>query len=354
MTLRIEESVSPKYWYLMIVGCELSSDCKWVSSPRNITVTYDLWLTNGSPLSKYFNPFGHQFSFDEQDSAEIYLLFLFLYIVLSLIHWRAVALSKKHQFEACRKIISAVIGMKVLGLSLQSLNVVVFAYDGKGISLARYLGEIFRVGSVCLMCLLLLLLSHGWSFSETSESICSNHIAYVWTCLSVIHFVLTTVNFFFVDDVLRDVDVFKAWPGYGMLMLRMVQALWFLAEIRQSIKKEPNDSKAEFLAHFGAGFLVWFLYLSGLGVISMFISVIWRFKVILVITTMANFIAVSCLVHLFWPTGSASKYFQSGEVRFSRRTSRFNSNELEDLEKLLIDDGDESDMEFSNEHFLRL
>lgn len=45
--------------------------------------------------------------------------------------------------------------------------------------------------------------------------------------------------------------------------------------------REQDDDKAEFLAHIGAGYLVWFVYPSVLGVIVSFISVLWRFKIIL-------------------------------------------------------------------------
>ena len=44
---------------------------------------------------------------------------------------------------------------------------------------------------------------------------------------------------------------------------------------------ERDEERAIFVAYFGAGFLVWYVYLSGLGVIVSFISVLWRFKVIL-------------------------------------------------------------------------
>jgi hypothetical protein len=40
---------------------------------------------------------------------------------------------------------------------------------------------------------------------------------------------------FFVDDELHDVDVFKSWPGYAMLAIRIVFTMWFLVEIRTAI-----------------------------------------------------------------------------------------------------------------------
>lgn len=45
--------------------------------------------------------------------------------------------------------------------------------------------------------------------------------------------------------------------------------------------RESDEQKAIFLAHFGAGFLVWFIYILGLGIIASFVSALWRFKMIL-------------------------------------------------------------------------
>lgn len=66
MTLRIEEPYTPEYWYVLLVGCNLDANCSWIPSAGDISVNYDIWLTNGSPLLQYLNPFTHQFSFDEQ------------------------------------------------------------------------------------------------------------------------------------------------------------------------------------------------------------------------------------------------------------------------------------------------
>ncbi|EYC37647.1 hypothetical protein Y032_0774g2243, partial [Ancylostoma ceylanicum] len=85
----------------------------------------------------------------------------------------------------------------------------------------------------------------------------------------------------FLYDVLHEVDVFSSWPGYGQLFIRILLALWFLVEIRSLIMREQSEERATFVAHIGAGFLVWFVYLPGLGVVASFISQLWRFKIIL-------------------------------------------------------------------------
>ncbi|VBB29258.1 unnamed protein product [Acanthocheilonema viteae] len=301
MTLRIEEPSTPQYWYVMMAACYLDSSCLWKPSVKEIIVHYDLWLTNGSPLMRYLNPFGHQFSFEEQNSAEIYMLLFILYIVVGFCQWRSV-----------------------------------------GALFARFLGEIARLMSTCLLCLLLILLSCGWSFGNSSELLLHQKIIIVWGLLTSAHFLLFFINFFFVDDVLQDVDIFKSWPGYAMLMIRMLQTLWFLVQIRRLINEEIDEQKAIFLAHFGAGFLVWFVYILGLGIIASFVSELWRFKIILAITAAANFAAVACLVHLFWPTNSNRHYFLA-DITSHKRFVLANDDEGGGFENLLISDSADAD-----------
>ncbi|VDK64218.1 unnamed protein product [Onchocerca ochengi] len=335
MTLRIEEPSAPQYWYVIIVACYLDIHCLWKSSVKEVIVHYDLWLTNGSPLMHYLNPFGYQFSFEEQNSAEIYMLLFILYIVVGFCQWRSVMLCNSASFFPRHQLLNCIIVLKTFGLALHCLN---------GILFARLLGEIARLMSTCLLCLLLILLSYGWSFGNSSEILLYPKVVIIWGLLTSAHFLLFFINFFFVDDVLQDIDIFKSWPGHGMILIRMLQALWFLIQIRRLINEESEEQKAVFLAHFGAGFLVWFVYFFGLGIIASFLSALWRFKVILVITTAANFVAVTCLVHLFWSTNSNRHYFLA-DIISHRRFVLANENEGEDFENLLISDSADADAE---------
>ncbi|KAM3726952.1 Transmembrane protein [Dirofilaria immitis] len=342
MTLRIEEPSTPQYWYVIIVACYLDAHCLWKSSVKEVTVDYDLWLTNGSPLMRYLNPFGHQFSFEEQNSAEIYMLLFILYVVVGFCQWRSVILCNSASVLPRHQLLNCIIVLKTFGLALHCLNVITFSFDGQGILFARFLGEIARLMSTCLLCLLLILLSCGWSFGNSSEILLHSKVVFFWALLTSAHFLLFFINFFFVDDVLQDIDIFKSWPGYAMIMIRLVQALWFLIQIRRLINEENDEEKAVFLAHFGAGFLVWFVYILGLGVIASFVSALWRFKMILVITTAANFAVVTCLVHLFWSTSSNRHYFLA-DIASHRRFVLTNENEGEYFDNLLISDSADVD-----------
>ena len=54
--------------------------------------------------------------------------------------------------------------------------------------------------------------------------------------------------------------------------------------------------------HFGAGFLVWFVYLPVVALVCAHVSALNRFKTILCISYAADFLAFATLVHLLWPS----------------------------------------------------
>lgn len=110
------------------------------------------------------------------------------------------------------------------------------------------------------------------------------------------------------------------------------------------------STRMTFLRHFGAGFLVWFVFSPVLSLISFSISLLWRLKVVLSrllnllhlllsayfacwyiclylkceevpffwyvfcdfaigLSFLVNFIAFSICIHLFWPRGSSRQDF---------------------------------------------
>ncbi len=89
---------------MALVSCIMDDNCKWVRQRHSVTVNYDIWLVNGSPLVNYMNPFEHQvsiscrnistlqFSFDEQDVFEIYVIAMCVFLSLIFLQRRAVLL----------------------------------------------------------------------------------------------------------------------------------------------------------------------------------------------------------------------------------------------------------------------
>lgn len=82
-------------------------------------------------------------------------------------------------------------------------------------------------------------------------------------------------------DIIEDIDEYQTWPGWLILALRVTIMMWFVLELRNTMMYEHNMAKLNFLLHFGASSLVWFVYLPVIALIALQISPLWRFKFIL-------------------------------------------------------------------------
>lgn len=62
---------------------------------------------------------------------------------------------------------------------------------------------------------------------------------------------------------------------------RSTMMLWFLWELRITMKYEHSTQKLDFLLHFGASSLVWFIYLPIVAIIAVNVNPLWRYKLLL-------------------------------------------------------------------------
>lgn len=82
-------------------------------------------------------------------------------------------------------------------------------------------------------------------------------------------------------DIIEEIDEYQTWPGWLVLTLRVAIMVWFILELRNTMIYEHNITKLNFLLHFGASSLVWFVYLPIIALIALQISPLWRFKFLL-------------------------------------------------------------------------
>jgi len=82
-------------------------------------------------------------------------------------------------------------------------------------------------------------------------------------------------------DIIEDIDEYQTWPGWFILLFRSAIMIWFLYELRNTMTYEHNTQKLNFLLHFGASSLVWFIYLPIIALIALQVSALWRFKLLL-------------------------------------------------------------------------
>lgn len=140
-TFRIEEPVSPEFWYVVFIACSLTQNCSWTSSIRDYVVDYDIWLVNGNPNAKG-DVFLKQFSFEEQDIIHIYMVALQMYIILGLCQLRASSITKQSRLPRRQRLLNYIVMLKIGALIFQSTDTFIFALFGRGTVIFMFVGEV--------------------------------------------------------------------------------------------------------------------------------------------------------------------------------------------------------------------
>jgi len=332
LTYQVQDKAQARFWFVLLLNCRLDASCNWTSGSiddggnksGSINIDYDLWLVNGDPQMKHYNPFEHQFSFDQMDTLEIFLMALTVNLILIGLQWRAFNTYRSRR----GKLLIFVLCVQCTQIACNLVHVGVFSVDGRGVRTFRLIGELLELMADFMLVFLLVCIAKGWTINKIYVADRNKLVlmSVVYCICSVIFYVWSNNA---VDDLL-DIDVFQTWPGWGLLTLRIVAMSWFLVELRRSVRAEYDEAKVSFLLHFGAGFLVWFIYLPVLGALSSQIAIMWRCKVVLSIAYLADFVACAVLIHLFWPSSSNRTYF------LNNASSSAAAEELDDYEKAII------------------
>ncbi|XP_065226243.1 integral membrane protein GPR180-like [Planococcus citri] len=300
---QIKDFQQPKFWYASFAACYLNQDtCTWHYSKDRIKIDYDIWFVNGNPNRSSFNPFVYQFSFDKHDTVELFLLFFVIYALLVPVQIYAVT----HQSHPVTKLFTASLLMEFFGVSMNLLGAFKFAIDGEGYPRIAVMGDVLDILSRTTFMLLLLLLAKGWAVTRMQLT-WHPFVFVIWLIYGMVHILLYIWNKVEID-IVKDIDKYQTWPGWLIILLRIVIIFWFLLELRNTMKYEHNCKKLNFFLHFGASALVWFIYLPIAALISTEISPLWRSKLLLAITYAADCLAYCIMTHLLWPTRS-EQYF---------------------------------------------
>ncbi|XP_022242970.1 uncharacterized protein LOC106460515 isoform X2 [Limulus polyphemus] len=264
LTYAVQNSNQPRFWYVSLVACHRTPNvCDWRESTQDsrAAMEYDVWLVNGNPFISNRNPLEYQFSFDQQ----------------------------------------------MLSLFSTLIHMIKFAFDGMGIEALSIAGEVVRLFAQSLFMLLLLLIAKGWAITRP-ELTWKPVLFCVWLLYTFVDVLLYVWNMTEVD-VIEDIDEYQTFPGWIIIIFRLIIMTWFLYELRSTMLEENDRAKLRFYLHFGAGILVWFVYLPIVALIALQVSALWRQKLLLGITSSADFLAYAIMTHLLWPTRS-EQYFQ--------------------------------------------
>ncbi|XP_046399873.1 transmembrane protein 145-like isoform X1 [Ischnura elegans] len=298
-TYVIRDMAQPRFWYISLVACYRNkTTCEWHHTKEDFSVDYDIWLVNGNPNASHHNPLEYQFSFDHQNTLEISLVFLVVYLGLAPLQFFA-SLRQQHPVT---RLFAVSLALELSSLLLSTIHLTKFAFDGVGLSSLALAGDILDILSRTLFMLLLLLLAKGWAITRLQLT-WKPLVFSIWLLYGVVHILLYVWNMTEVD-IIEDIDEYQTWPGWLVVVFRTLISIWFLLELRTTMLYEHNAQKLHFFLHFGASALVWFIYLPIVALVALQVSALWRFKLLLGITYSADCMAFCVMTHLLWPTRS--------------------------------------------------
>ncbi|XP_013101477.1 integral membrane protein GPR180 [Stomoxys calcitrans] len=319
-TYVISEVSQPRFWYMALVACYRNrTTCQWhsydsLTAPASFLnnsiseLHYDIHVVNGHPNNSAAHPLTYEFSFDQQNLLEMYLIFLLVYIILLPMQIYAVRLQK----HPVTKLFTLSLLSEFVSLVLITIHLIKFASNGKGQPNLQTSGDILDIFSRTTFMLILLLLAKGWAVTRQQISRTGWIILMsIWVPYCAFHVFLYYWNRTEVD-IISDVDEYQTWPGWIVLILRTSFMLWFLYELRNTMKYEHSSKKLDFLLHLGASSLVWFIYLPIVAIVALQVSPMWRYKLLLGITNSADCLAYCVMTGLLWPNRSGQYLLLTG------------------------------------------
>ncbi|XP_068146382.1 uncharacterized protein [Drosophila tropicalis] len=319
-TYVINLEAEPRFWYVALVACyQNQSTCQWHShetlSSRSkstssllTTLHYDINLVNVHPNNSAAHPLTFQYSYDQQNLLEMYLIFLLVYIILLPMQIYAV----RRQKHPVTKLFTLSLLSEFVSLALITVHLIRYAANGEGEPNMQAAGDVLDILSRTTFMLILLLLAKGWAVTRQQISrtgwiilmsiwvpYCAFHIfLYIWDRTEV--------------DIISDIDEYQTWPGWIVLILRTSFMMWFLYELRNTMKYEHSTKKLDFLLHLGASSLVWFIYLPIVAIVALQVSPMWRYKLLQGITNSADCMAYCIMTGLLWPNRAGQYLLLAG------------------------------------------
>lgn len=308
-TYVIQDLVQPSFWYISMVPCYRNEEtCEWHHYEPNehYEIDYDMWLVNGNPNTSSYNTLTYQFSFDRQNTLELHLLLWLCYMILVPLQCYAARIQR----HPVTRLFTASLLIDFIAICFILVHSLKFSLDGIGFPKLNMVGDILDILSRTLFMLLLLLLAKGWAVTRL-ELTWKPLVFAIWLCYGIVHILLYVWNLTEVD-VIEDIDEYQTWPGWLIIVFRTLIMIWFIYELRITMLYEHNTQKLNFLLHFAASSLVWFIYLPILALIALHVSALWRLKLLLGITYSADCFAYCVMAHLLWPTRSEQYFLLAG------------------------------------------
>lgn len=188
----------------------------------------------------------------------------------------------------------------------EALHYLVYAGDGIGVPVILGAGDLLSMASQITLMFQCILLAKGWAI--TTSYLTDKYIVLLVMAL----FILSYLALFIWDKAVPNpasvLYFYESIPGIIVCALRAITWGWFIWSLRTTIRLESLPEKRVFYFMFGGAYTVWFLLLPVVVVIAVFLAPWVRFRIVTSILVTAEFLGVSALAFLMWPSRAAN-YF---------------------------------------------
>ena len=199
-TYRVSNVQETEFFYLFFLTCKGNrTSCKW-SKSTSASVTYEIHLVNNEP--NHTNPYSNEFSYESNGVLTLHLFFTLSYIILIashfLLHNRGLRTRRRYSVHLLIKLFSISLVLEGVYVLAELIHSSVYAANGRGIVVFRYLGEICNQVSDWFLILSVILVGKGWQVT-TSSLRWSKVTVLIWTAYIVfsgIFFTWTVVSGF--------------------------------------------------------------------------------------------------------------------------------------------------------------
>jgi len=249
----------PTYFFISAANCDKS--CNSAFCQGSLQLQYEFLLSNGLDRSD------KQFSSDEQGILEILLVFLLIYILLSIFAFGVgYALAKLQKLHHTVVLLIYSIILQLIGVVCRLINYVQYSSNGQGVPAFEVAGCILQVVSNVLVVLLLILLAKGWTIYRKEISATGRmKIAVYFTFFLLFSCVVQWLAVYQFDPSMV-VSPYESTPGFILISLWFLMWAWFLHASYTTFKN--SKQKRGFYKKFCTLFGLWFIIIPLLYIAS--------------------------------------------------------------------------------------
>ncbi|XP_074596790.1 transmembrane protein 145 [Brevipalpus obovatus] len=257
---RVFESARERWWYIAVSNCD---------SDKGLNLKYRLTMTNddGDSLLRHFS--ADQFYILHTD----FIFTILYYILIAASLFEAYLLNARHLLHVTYKLFLGSIVCQSVGLTLLTVYYVIYANNGMSPEMLRLLGEVFKAASTIIFLMLLILLAKGFTITRARLK----HATMVKICLLMSLYTTTYAGIFLYERLHFDpgevLYIYESWPGYGMIILRLIAWCWFVYAIVFTLMNYP--SKSAFFTKLFLLYTIWFISTPIVIIISTFVVPKW-------------------------------------------------------------------------------